>query len=264
MPLVPSTLTITGEADRDDTPISSPPPMTAPSTFPDTHTQQQQQQPTTPSSARSSFFSFARFLPRLSTSSLPRSDSSAPTSASSTIKRSSMESHSRISEGTGCTSPPSPEIASNSNPLSKPVMHIKSSTTKRHSMPAPATAMKINTSLANQTLLDLDDDDGVTITSPPAARSLFSFTPLTPTAVHTPTKTTIQKDQDFDDDFGDFEQATADLSSRKNNALDEFTITNTTLAARGNDHENDFGDFIQSQDTIENSDDDDWGEWSSA
>lgn len=35
MPLVPSTLSITGEPDRDDIP-STPPPMTAPSTFPDT------------------------------------------------------------------------------------------------------------------------------------------------------------------------------------------------------------------------------------
>lgn len=35
MPLVPSTLSISGEPDRDDIP-STPPPMTAPSTFPDT------------------------------------------------------------------------------------------------------------------------------------------------------------------------------------------------------------------------------------
>ncbi|KAI9490184.1 hypothetical protein BDB00DRAFT_838708 [Zychaea mexicana] len=63
--------------------------------------------PTTPSSSVKSpifGFSFSKFLPRLSTTSLPRSDSSAPTSATST-QRYSLESIPRTSDGTGTTSP---------------------------------------------------------------------------------------------------------------------------------------------------------------
>lgn len=182
-----------------------------------------------------------------------------------------MSSHPRISnEVIGRTPPtsppPPPEIASNSNPLSKPTMthiHPSSTTMKRHSMPVTATTMKINTSLANQNLLDLDDDDGVTISSPPAARSLFSFTPLTPTAVYhsTPPATTQpsipennkQQNLEEEDDFGDFEQATMEVDKMANSTTIQPDSTSK--------NDDDFGDFIQSHDT---NNDDDWGEWSSA
>ncbi|KAI7853716.1 hypothetical protein BDC45DRAFT_142759 [Circinella umbellata] len=49
-------------------------------------------------------FSFSKLLPRLSTTSLPRSDFSTPTSATST-QRYSIESIPRTSDGTGTTSP---------------------------------------------------------------------------------------------------------------------------------------------------------------
>lgn len=147
-------------------------------------------------------------------------------------------------------------------------MHPSSTTMKRHSMPVTATTtMKINTSLANQNLLDLDDD-GVTISSPPAARSLFSFTPLTPTAVYhspsTPPATTQssipenkkQQDLEEEDDFGDFEQATMEVDKMANS-----TTTRTIQPDSTSKNDDDFGDFIQSHDT---NNDDDWGEWSSA
>lgn len=150
-------------------------------------------------------------------------------------------------------------------------IHHSSATMKRHSMPITTTrttTMKINTSLANQNLLDLDDDDGVTISSPPAARSLFSFTPLTPTAVYhsippATTQSSIPENKQQqnleEDDFGDFEQATMENDNKAGSATTATTHVQQSDTTKEDD---DFGDFMQSHDT--KNDDDDWGEWSSA
>ncbi|KAI9319968.1 hypothetical protein BX666DRAFT_2119500 [Dichotomocladium elegans] len=156
--------------------------------------------------------SFAKFLPRLSTST-PRTsipDPPTPLSTSSSTNRCSIDSQpwtsSANSDSTQHSSPassthPSPVFSS-----TKPVagLHQQQSTIpsnddhasvaestrdKRHTLPPAINTLAANKSTMSKapltaSLLDLDDDSEVFVSSPSASRSFFSFTPLSPTAAY--------------------------------------------------------------------------------
>ncbi|KAI8139664.1 hypothetical protein BJV82DRAFT_625639 [Fennellomyces sp. T-0311] len=223
-PLVPAILAV-----EDDDTSSDDDSMNMSAEVRPAYVQEQDQQDQHPPSAKSPTgtsvkspifgFSFSRFLPRLSTTALPRSDISAPTSATST-QRYSLESIPRTSDATGTTSPGKDYQRSCT---SSPIPHtppqslvsyaeevnehfdLQNDTRrmpdKRFSMPftnmTPSWApppvpekpkpqrrsMMVNTVLANKdfNLLDFDDTKTVSVPTPPLSSRSFSFKPLVPT-----------------------------------------------------------------------------------